>query len=274
MRLSLIVLASFAGSAYGGQLGRQPMSEELGTEEADDIDVAGENPPALESQATFNLKPGVLPPTNVGFCSTNPCTAAEGTDCCCWSNAAMPDHPTYSNPDQVEADRKCETPDDMKAMDLIMLKDPGCSGTSGRMEALAAVAPVYNDRSFCCAFHIDDPLVESLKCPSDIAGTPPPTTTWQPAPTVPPPPKSTPDPLLLQDSVAASMEKAAGDYMTAASAIHSTASDLESALASVKKEADVNYAKKQFVGNLRGILGHYIDASNAAVSALKGAVLP
>jgi hypothetical protein len=269
MWLSSIALAIFATGAYGGKLGRlmeEPSELNLEDNESD------EDTEAPESQATLfdGVKAGANPPTNVGFCSTDPCTASTGTDCCCWSNAGMIAHPSYPNPDQAENERKCETSPDMSAMDLIMMKDPGFSGTSGRYEALKAVAPVYNDRDLCCAFHIDDPIVLSLQSPT--VEPLPPTTSWMPKPTLPPPPKSTPDPLLLQDSIAASMEKAASDYMDAAAAIHSTANDLESALASVKKEAEVNLAKKTFTNKLRGIIGHYVTESNKAVEALHGAI--
>lgn len=220
-----------------------------------------------DQPAAFSgFKEGVNPPTHIGFCSTEPCTAATGTDCCCWSNAGMIKNPSYPNPDQAEAERKCVTDPSMEAMDLIMMKDPGNVGSSGRYEALKIVAPVYNDRDLCCAFHIDDPIVLSLQ-DATVPPTSPPTT-WAPQPTMPPPPKSTPDPLLLQDAVAMSMEKAAGDYMDAAAAIHSTASDLETALASVKQEAEVNLKKKTFNNKLRGIIQHYIGESNKAVQIL------
>lgn len=178
-------------------------------------------------------------------------------------------NPSYPNPDQAEAERHCDTPPDLTMASLIMMKDPGFIGTSGRYEAIKRVQPIYEDRALCCAFRIDDPLVLSLETPTVE---PTETTTWLPKPTLPPPPRSTPDPLLLQDAVAASMEQAAGDYMVAAEAIHHTAGDLESALASVKKEAEVNLAKKTFNNKLRGIISHYVTLSNDAVAALHGIV--
>jgi len=266
----VLLLAIFTSSAYGGRLARL-------MEEPSEINIGrpGENPSdqeASEDQSTLfdGVKEGVNPPTNIGFCSTDPCTASTGTDCCCWSNAGMIKNPSFPNPDQADADRHCDTPSDMTAMELIMMKDPGDVGTSGRYEALKAVAPVYNDRALCCAFSIHDPLVLSLQGPT--VEPLPPTTSWAPKPTLPPPPRSTPDPLLLQDAIAAGMEKAAGDYMDAAAAIHSTAHDLEGALASVKKEADVNFKKKVFTSKLRGIIQHYVTESNKAVEALHGAV--
>lgn len=266
MRLFSIALAFFVSSAYCGRLARL-------MEEPSEIDMenSGDQAPAEGDSTLFDgIKEGVGPPKNVGFCSTEPCGAQTGTDCCCWSNAAMEEHPSFPNPDEQEAQRKCETPPDMEMADLIMLKDPGYTGSSGRYEALKVVAPVYNDRDLCCAFHISDPIVLSLRRPT--VEPLPPTTSWMPEPTLPPPPTSTPDPLLLQDAVAASMEKASGDYMDAAEAIHSTANDLESALASVKSEADINFKKKAFTNKLRGIIQHYVTESNNAVEALNGAV--
>lgn len=245
----------------------------LAREEPSEIDVSGEGVSLTDGGTKMGdyddtNKPN--PPTNIGFCSTDPCTAGDGTDCCCWSNAAVDAHPAYPNPDEVEASRKCETPQDMRDNDLVMLKDPGFAGNSGRLEALKAVAPVYEDRNLCCAFAVDDPAAMSLESPTDNTEPPPETTTWQPEPTMPPPPKSTPDPLVIQDSVATSMEKAAGIYMDAASAIHMTAENLRSALGSVKKEADVNFHKKQFNAKLRGIISHYISESDKAVDVLHG----
>jgi len=274
MGLNPLLLAIFASGAYGGQLARfmeEPSEISIGVS-ADDRNAGGvgQEPSEAEPELFSGVKDGVNPPTNVGFCSTDPCTAATGTDCCCWSNAGMIAHPSYPNPDQAESLRKCETPPDMTAIDLIMMKDPGAVGSSGRFEALKIVAPVYDDRDLCCAFSIDDPIVLSLQGPT--VEPLPPTTSWMPQPTLPPPPRSTPDPLLLQDTVAASMEKAAGDYMEAASAIHATASSLEGALASVKAEADVNFKKKIFTKKLRGIIQHYVSESNKAVEALHGAI--
>jgi len=274
MRLPAVLLALLTRSAcsYRALLENREEPSEINIQvdsEADgDADV--QEPPQDEPALFAGLKDGVNPPTNVGFCSTEPCTAATGTDCCCWSNAGMIEHPSFPNPDQAEALRKCVTEPDMEAIDLVMMKDPGNVGSSGRYEALKAVAPVYDDRDLCCAFHKDDPIIMSLQEPTVEPTLPP--VKFVPAPTLPPPPRSTPDPLLLQDAVAASMEKAASDYTDAAAAIHSTASDLETALASVKKEAEVNLKKKIFTNKLRGIIQHYIGESNKAAEVLHSAI--
>jgi len=272
MGLNPFLLSIFASSAFGGRLARlmeEPSEVQAGTDPTDMTGGGVSEAPEFTAEFEAGIRPGVQPPTNVGFCSTDPCSANTGTDCCCWSNAAMIAHPSFPNPDQVSTEQHCDTPPDMTAVDLIMMKDPGFMGGTGRFQALEAVAPIYDDRALCCAFSIDDPLVLSLQSPTVEPTT---TTTWMAEPTLPPPPRSTPDPLLLQDTVAASMEKAAGDYMEAASAIHATASSLEGALASVKAEADVNFKKKIFTKKLRGIIQHYVSESNKAVEALHGAI--
>lgn len=211
---------------------------------------------------------GVQPPTHIGFCAESPCQPEWGTDCCCWSDAAVELHPAYPNPDLAAFNRSCDTPPALLAGGFMYFKEPGYVGNSGRLEALEAVAPVYDNRDLCCAYPSDDIAAESRMPPSSHVVPLPPATTWNPPPLPTTTPAPTADPFLAQDELAASLEKSAADYKDAAMSIHDTASSLESALHSVKVQAEHTLAKKKINNQLRAIITGYVHSAEAGVDGL------
>lgn len=224
----------------------------------------------IESSKVFEPKGlGVNPPAKVGFCALEPCTVADGEDCCCWSDAGVIEHPAYPNPDSAGLNKTCDTLPELDAAGYAMMKEPGDSaGSSGKLEAIEAVAPVYEDRDLCCVFSKLDPRTMSRETLAENVKKPPSTTPWHPKARLPTTPRPTGDPFKAQDLLAESLEKSAATYVTAAMAIKDTAGDLRHVLGEVEKADAGAHEKEKTSKSLKKVLLGYMRQANAAADRL------